>query len=82
MIMYSEQEQILSVINRIRIEKKPVLFTEGQSDARIIEIAWSKLYSEPIPFIPLPNHNCGNVRICLLDDKIKNELAGKCMFNT
>lgn len=80
MIQYSEQEQILSVINRIRIENKPVLFTEGQSDVSIIEIAWAKLFSEPIPFIPVQMFDCGNVRRCLLEEKIKNELAGKCMF--
>jgi energy-coupling factor transporter ATP-binding protein EcfA2 len=39
LIKYSEQEQLLSIINTIQIEKKPVLFTEGSTDPIIIKEA-------------------------------------------
>lgn len=32
LIKYSEQEQLLSIINAVQIEKKPVLFTEGSTE--------------------------------------------------
>lgn len=41
LIKYSEQEQLLSIINAIQIEKKPVLFTEGSTDPLIIKEAWA-----------------------------------------
>lgn len=53
LIRYSEHEQLLSIINTIQIEKKPVLFTEGKTDPIIIKEAWNRLYPEKeIPFIP------------------------------
>ena len=53
LIRYSEYEQLLSIINTIQIEKKPVLFTEGKTDPIIIKEAWNRIYPErEIPFIP------------------------------
>ena len=53
LINYTEHEQLLSIINTIQIEKKPVLFTEGKTDPIIIKEAWNKLYPElDMPFIP------------------------------
>ena len=52
-ISYCEQDQILSIINTIQIENKPVFFTEGKTDPLIIKEAWNKLHpEEEIPFIP------------------------------
>jgi len=69
LIKYSEDEQNLNILNRIRLEEKPVFLTEGLSDAAIIETAWSKLYQEPIPFIPLFSFGCDNLRRLILDEK-------------
>ncbi|WP_299398737.1 AAA family ATPase [uncultured Gelidibacter sp.] len=53
LIRYSEHEQLLSIINTIQIENKPVLFTEGKTDPIIIKEAWNRLNPEKeIPFIP------------------------------
>jgi predicted ATPase len=53
LIKYSEHEQLLSIINTIQIEKKPVLFTEGKTDPIIIKEAWFRLNPEKeMPFIP------------------------------
>lgn len=51
------------------ISKKPVLLTEGKTDAQILKIAWEKLYDYECPF---------DIKSCnLLDEKSKeNAIAG------
>ena len=80
MIKYSEDEQILSIINRINVEDKPILFTEGSTDPRILEIAWSKLYDVPIPFHIVFAFGCVYLRQLLQDERILNELDGRPAF--
>jgi hypothetical protein len=80
MIRYSEDEQILSILRSIKVEKKPVFFTEGSTDAEILKTAWSKLFVDPIPFIPIYAFNCVYLRMLLQDDRILNELMKQPVF--
>lgn len=80
LIKYSEQEQLLSIINAIQIEKKSVLFTEGSTDPLIIKVAWNKLYDEDIPFIPFYAFSCGYIKQLLTDQRIHNEMGGLPIF--
>ncbi|TXF90292.1 AAA family ATPase [Neolewinella aurantiaca] len=80
MIKYSEDEQIISIINQITIEDKPILFTEGSTDPRILKIAWSKLYSDPIPFHIVFAFGCTYLRLLLIDQQILKELNGQPAF--
>lgn len=80
MIKYSEDEQILSIINQINIEDKPILFTEGSTDPRILKIAWDKLYNTPIPFHIVFAFGCVYLRQLLADEQILKELNGQPAF--
>lgn len=80
MIQYSENEQILSVLRNINIEQLPVLFTEGSTDPDIVKVAWEKLYSEPMPFIPIYAFNCVYLKQLFQDERIHNELNQKPAF--
>ena len=80
LIKYSEQEQMLSIINAIQIENKPVLFTEGSTDPIIIKEAWHKLFEEEMPFIPFYAFSCTYINQLLTDDRIHNEMGGLPVF--
>lgn len=80
LIKYSEQEQLLSIINTIQIENKPVFFTEGSTDPTIIKTAWYKLYDEEIPFIPFYAFSCTYINQLITDQRIHNEMAGLPIF--
>jgi len=80
LIKYSEQEQILSIINTIQIEKKPVLFTEGSTDPVILKEAWYKLYEEDMPFIPFYAFSCTYIKQLLTDNRIHAEMGGLPVF--
>lgn len=80
LLKYREDEQILSIIRNVNIERLPVLFTEGSTDPDIIRIAWEKLYSEPMPFIPLYAFKCDYLRQLIQDQRILNELRNKAIF--
>jgi predicted ATPase len=80
LIKYSEQEQLLSILNAIQIENKPVLFTEGSTDPIIITEAWSRFSDEPIPFIPFYAFSCTYLKQLLTDDRILNEMNGRPVF--
>ncbi|EGT3624817.1 ATP-binding protein [Morganella morganii] len=79
-ITYTEQEQILSILNAIQIENKPVLFTEGSTDPIIIKEAWLKLYDEEIPFIPFYAFSCTYLCQLLTDARIHNEMNNLPVF--
>jgi hypothetical protein len=54
----TEPEQLLSIINRIQIENKPVFFTEGHTDPiillkNLIKVEESLLYSNQIQIKPI-----------------------------
>jgi predicted ATPase len=80
LIRYSEQEQLLSIINAIQIEKKPVLFTEGSTDPIILRHAWYKLYEEEMPFIPFYAFSCTYINQLLTDSRIHGEMGGLPLF--
>lgn len=80
MIKYKEDEQIISIINNINLNDKPILFTEGSTDPIILNIAWNKLYQQPIPFHILYAFNSIYLRQLLQDQRILNELNGKPAF--
>jgi predicted ATPase len=80
LIKYSEQEQILSIINAVQIEKKPVLFTEGSTDPIILKEAWYKLYEEDMPFIPFYAFSCTYINQLLTDGRIHGEMGGLPVF--
>ena len=81
LIKYSEQEQLLSIINAIQIEKKPVLFTEGSTDPLIIKEAWDRIYTtEEMPFIPFYAFSCTYIKQLLTDNRIHQEMGGLPVF--
>lgn len=80
LIKYSEQEQILSIINAIQIENKPVLFTEGSTDPIIIKEAWNKLSDDEMPFIPFYAFSCTYITQLLTDNRIHAEMGGLPIF--
>ena len=80
LIRYTEQEQLLSIVNAIQIENKPVLFTEGSIDPIIIKEAWHRIYEDELPFIPFYAFSCSYLKQLLQDDRILHEMAGKPMF--
>jgi hypothetical protein len=80
LMRYSEEAQLLSIINTIQIENKPVFFTEGSIDPIILTEAWNRLYDEDPPFIPFYAFSCGYLRQLLQDDRVLNEMAGQPMF--
>ena len=80
LIRYSEQEQLLSIINAVQIEKKPVLFTEGSTDPIILKEAWYKLYEEEMPFIPFYAFSCTYINQLLTDNRIHGEMGGLPVF--
>lgn len=80
LIKYSEQEQLLSIINAVQIEKKPVLFTEGSTDPIILKEAWYKLYEEDMPFIPFYAFSCTYINQLLTDGRIHGEMGGLPIF--
>ncbi|MCC7516933.1 MAG: ATP-binding protein, partial [Pseudomonadales bacterium] len=80
LIKYSEQEQLLSIINAVQIENKPVLFTEGSTDPIILKEAWYKLYEEEMPFIPFYAFSCTYINQLLTDNRIHGEMGGLPVF--
>jgi predicted ATP-dependent endonuclease of OLD family len=80
LIKYSEQEQLLSIINAIQIERKPVLFTEGSTDPIIIKEAWYKLFEEDMPFIPFYAFSCSYINQLLTDNRIHKEMGDLPIF--
>jgi ABC-type cobalamin/Fe3+-siderophores transport system ATPase subunit len=80
LIRYTEEKQLLIIINAIQIENKPVFFTEGSIDPIIITEAWGKLYESEIPFIPFYAFSCSYLRQLLQDNRIINEMGGRPVF--
>ncbi len=80
LIRYTEQEQLLSIVNAIQIEKKPVFFTEGHIDPIILREAWHRLYEDEPPFIPFYAFSCSYLKQLLQDDRIIGEMEGRPVF--
>ncbi|WP_063669043.1 ATP-dependent nuclease [Aliivibrio fischeri] len=81
-IRYAEEEQLLSILNAIEIENKPVFFTEGNTDPIIIKEAWHKLYDGiEMPFIPFYAFSCTYIKQLITDLRIQEEMQGKPIFS-
>ena len=80
LIQYSEQDQILSIINTIQIENKPVLFTEGKTDPLIIKEAWNKIMDEEMPFIPFYAFGHKYLSQLIKDPSLISEMNGLPVF--
>lgn len=80
LMRYSEDAQLLSIINTIQIANKPVFFTEGSIDPVILTEAWNRLYEHEPPFIPFYAFSCGYLRQLLQDDRVQKEMGGRPMF--
>ncbi|PSR18165.1 hypothetical protein C8255_08830 [filamentous cyanobacterium CCP3] len=80
LIKYCEQEQLLLIIKAVKIEHKPVLFTEGSTDPYIIKEAWYKLFDEDMPFIPIYAFSCSYINQLLTDKRIHSEMDGLPVF--
>jgi hypothetical protein len=80
LIKYTEEEQLLSIINAIQIKNKPVFFTEGSTDPVIITEAWHRLFDSEIPFIPFYAFSCTYLKQFLSDDRISHEMNGLPIF--
>lgn len=79
-IKYTEQEQLLSIVNAIQIENKPVMVTEGSTDPIIIKEAWHRIYQTELPFIPFYAFSCSYLKQLLQDDRILHKMAGRPIF--
>jgi len=73
LILLNEEKQTLSIIHKIRLERKPVLFTEGSSDPLVIETAWHKLRTTVMPFISIYAFNDSYLGRLIQDEKVHNE---------
>lgn len=80
LIRYTEKKQLLSIINAIQFEKKPIFFTEGSIDPIILSEAWQRLYTDDMPFIPFYGFSCSYLKQLLADQRIHDELEGLPMF--
>ena len=80
LIRLSEQENLLSIINTIQIENKPVLFTEGHTDPIILKQAWNVLYEDDMPFIPFYAFASTYITQLLTDRRIHSEMGGLPVF--
>lgn len=80
LIKYTEKEQLLSIINAIQIENKPVFFTEGKIDPIIIKEAWNRLFDCDMPFIPFYGFGCTFLKQLLVDDDFLKDMKGLPVF--
>ena len=80
LIRYSEQDTLLSILNTVQIEHKPILFTEGSTDPIILKEAWHKLYQDEMPFIPFYAFSCTYINQLLTDNRIHDEMNGLPVF--
>lgn len=62
------KDRIRDLEAELQISKKPILLTEGKTDAKILTVAWEKLYDYECPF---------DIKSCnLLDEQEENAIAG------
>ncbi|KZL05563.1 AAA family ATPase [Pseudovibrio sp. Ad26] len=80
LIKYTEKDQLLSIINAIQFNAKPILFTEGHIDPIIIKEAWQRLFDDEMPFIPFYGFSCSYLKQLIQDPRIHREMDGKPVF--
>ena len=81
LITFSESEARLSINNYLQSTSGNVLFTEGVTDERIMEIAWSKLYPDTTcPFGIQNSFDRIFLRNLFSREDLKNNFPGRNMF--
>ena len=77
-----ERKRLVHIKNRVKQLQRPILLTEGKTDASILRTAWKKLYgSQPCPFAiehcdPLPDSDGGAGGVSVLKKHIESVLPG------
>lgn len=81
LITFSEREVSLNIEQLIANTTRPVLFTEGVSDAEIIRVGWSKLNQEvECPFEIIQCFDCGHLRKQLNKAELYQAHPGRQFF--
>lgn len=71
----NEMEMVIEELEvALKISQKPILLTEGKTDAKILEVAWEKLFDYECPY---------DIKSCnlLKDDSRENAIAGAGILN-
>lgn len=81
LITFSEREASLNIEQLVANTTRPVLFTEGVSDAEIIRIAWDKLNPGiECPFEIIQCFDCGHLRKQLNKAELYQAHPGRSFF--
>lgn len=81
LISFSEAEAQLSIHHVLESTQGPVVFTEGVTDAVILEIAWEKLFgARPRPFEIQGTFGCGFLGALLREESIYNDHPNRMFF--
>ena len=81
LITFSETEASLNIEQLLKNNNRPVLFTEGVSDAEIVEVAWRKLHiAQPCPFDVIQGFDRHYLRNLLTRDEIYQKHDGRLFF--
>lgn len=80
LISLNEEKQALGILCSIKAARRPVLFTEGHTDVKIIETAWAKTRASPIPFLVLQAFCRTYLRNLLVEAKIYSEAGAMPIF--
>lgn len=81
LITFSEREASLNIEQLVANTSRPVLFTEGVSDAEILRIAWQKLNpSVECPFEIIQCFDCGHLRKQLNKQELYQAHPGRVFF--
>lgn len=81
LITFSEREASLNIEQLVANTHRPVLFTEGVSDAEIIRIAWQKLNpGSDCPFEIIQCFDCGHLRKQLNKAELYQAHPGRLFF--
>lgn len=81
LITFSEREASLNIEQLLANTSRPVLFTEGVSDAEILSIAWIKLNAGvACPFEIIQCFDCGHLRKQLNKAELYQDHPGRLFF--
>lgn len=81
LITFSETEASLNIEQLLANTSRPVLFTEGVSDAEILRVAWDKLnQGARCPFEIIQCFDCGHLRKQLNKQELYQDHPGRLFF--
>jgi len=81
LLEHAERIHLLSIVNNIQLNDKPIFLTEGITDSFIIKEAWYKLYQDEImPFHLLFAFGHRFMGHLLKDDGLAKEMEGQIFF--